>query len=318
MLQLIFSIVGSILRATAESSRAPSPALASPLRAALVLALVLASSAWMGCATRTAKTNVIERYGLTIDLKSEKRWLGGETLRGYQHPVAISAERLVHILSAAEVDMQKDDDSPIRERRGAIPAELAGGIAVGLAEALERAGPNQQVSVMALRKQAQHGIFNRKFLTSFTAYVQDERLHLIFSRIDWKTQDERSGVARGNRGRMPEPTPGQQQMRFRAVHNPLYQSSGPQGVAVDWRDPAFLEAVDLTGSTAGEGKRKDILAEEPIPADERPAEVPSAGELDGLSSAELRRLANLEDERAAGTLTELEYQNAREDILRGR
>jgi hypothetical protein len=287
-------------------------------RGLLAIGLLLAAQVATGCATRTSTKQVVERYDLTMKLRSEKSWLGREVERGFDHPVVISTERLVHILDAAEVDMPKDDDSTIRERRAAIPPELVPEIAEQLGLVLQQAGPNQQISVVALRKQRQHGLFHRKFLTSFTTYVKDERLHLLFSRIDWKTKDEQKGVTRGNRGRLSEPTPGKQQMKFSAVHNHLYQPAGAQGVAVDWRDPVFHSAVYLPGSASGDERRKNIIAQEPIPADEVPVNTPSARELEGLSPDALRRLANLEEQRASGAITEAEYTKQRSDILKGR
>ncbi|MBW2271519.1 MAG: hypothetical protein JRH16_23465 [Deltaproteobacteria bacterium] len=285
-------------------------------RGLLAIGLLLAAHVASGCATRTSTKQVVDHYDLAMKLRSEKSWLGREVERGFDHPVSISTERLVHILDAAEVDMPKGDDSTIRERRAAIPPELVPTIAEQLGLVLQQAGPNQQISVLALRKQRQHGLFHRKFLTSFTAYVKDEQLHLLFSRIDWKTKDEQKGVTRGNRGRLPEPTPGKQQMKFSAVHNHLYQPAGAQGVAVDWSDPIFGSAVYLPGSAGGDGRRKNIIAEEAIPADEQPVNTPSARELEGLSADALRRLADLEEQRAAGAITEPEYVNQRSDILK--
>jgi hypothetical protein len=67
-------------------------------------------------------------------------------------------------------------------------------VAEGVSKALAAADPNQEVVVMIIRDTANWGVFDHDFLTSFIAYVKDERLYVHMSRHDWeipKTRDER-------------------------------------------------------------------------------------------------------------------------------
>jgi len=83
---------------------------------------------------------------------------------------------------------------------------------------------------------------------------------------------------------------------------------GPQEVAVDWRDPAFREPRRISVTPTGV-HRRTILMESP----ETPAgEAERSGE---LSPAALRALADLEEARRAGRVSESEYQARRQEIL---
>ena len=91
--------------------------------------------------------------------------------------------------------------------------------------------------------------------------------------------------------------------------------AGSQGVAVSWRDPLFSIPVRRERreeSAGGTPRPRTILMESPIPAEERDAPV-----LDGLDGDTLRALADLEDARREGRLTETEYQQRRNALLGG-
>jgi hypothetical protein len=177
-----------------------------------------------------------------------------------------------------------------------------------MAAALETAGPNQEVVVMALRKQMQKGIFNRKYLTSFIAYMKDDRLYLLFSRVDWKVDDKSA------RKKLPNPIRGEEVMAFRTVANENYRYAGRQGVEVLWQSAVFARPLVEPGSIKGKARRKEILAAEPIPIDER-GETATAEQIMSLSPEELRQLADLEEDRKEGTITEAEYLRARDQLL---
>jgi len=274
---------------------------------ALGLATLLLSG--VGCASRSIYQPVLDTYGLEIKLRAKKPYFGDVVEREFNHPATISTERMTHILAAVEVDFQRDKKSAIRERKPAVAPEIIEAIAGGLTRALSEADPNQEVVVMALRKQMQHGVFNRKYLTSFVAYMKRERLYLIFSRIDWKTDENRN-----KKEGLPEPRPGEEVMPFRMVTNGYYRYAGRQGVEIDWRDPIFRQSLRTGGLGDGRARTRQIIAEEPIPLDERP-DAPTPEEIMKLSPDDLRELADLEEDRQKGNITEIEYMRSRDQIL---
>ncbi len=232
-----------------------------PLAACLVLLMCLLPVA---CAQHSVSEDVIDRYGLTIKLRSWRPLFGDDVAREFQHPVAISAERLTRILGAIEVELPEDRDASLRGPRAAVAAEILEDVASGLAQTFARATADQEIVVMALRKRRQHGIFNRKFLTSFVTYVKDERLFVLFSRIKWKTNQHSRDDA------LPEPQPGEEAMNFRMVVNGPFERAGRQGVSVDWRDPIFDSPHSPAGLAGDEQPRSHNPPEEP-PAAAAPA-----------------------------------------------
>ncbi len=293
--------------------------IAPPMRRAIVLALglTIALSA-AACTTRTVNDPIIDRHGLEVRLRAQKKLLGSRIDRGFQHPTIIAPERLANILRAIEVDVPKEKDSLIRERRPAISEELLPRISEGLSEAFAQAEGSQEIVVLALRKQASTGIFTRKFLTSFIAYMRDDRLYLLLSRLDWPTELRKRQVGVGQEEYIPEPWADEHPMNFTVVVNQHYRAAGRQGVEVRWRDPIFSRALTLPGAVDRELGRKEILGSEPVPEAEL-REAPTSGDrapsIEGLSADSLRKLADLEDARAAGEITEGEYLRERDRLM---
>ena len=186
-----------------------------------------------GCATRSVQQTVVDGYGLTIKLRSQAKPFGETTARGFEQPSVILPARLALILGGIEIDVREDADSPTRERRPAVPARILKPISEGLAKAFTEASADQEVVVLALRKQLQHGVFHRKFLTSFVTYLKDGEIHVFFSRVDWPVDAKRAG------DRLPEPSPNDRVMPITSVGNATYKKVGAQGVRATWRSPAF-------------------------------------------------------------------------------
>ena len=268
-----------------------------------LLLAALAIPVLSGCGTHAVHEKVVDRSGLVIRLRSEKARFGPRVEKGYQHPAVIAPERLARILSGIEVDTRLDDET--HERRPAFSAETLEDIALGLSEALEKAGPDEQVVVQSIRKQMQHGIFHRKHLTSFVAYASEDRLHVLLSRVDWPLPDKNEKLSS-----LPEPWPGESVMDFRTLTGEHYHYAGRQGVRVAWRDAVFGGAAPTPSAAETEARKRTILLESP----ERMAPV-SKTDLEGLSAGQLRALADLEEDRRQGQITETEYRRAREQIL---
>ncbi len=88
-------------------------------------------------------------------------------------------------------------------------------------------------------------------------------------------------------------------------------------VSVAWNDPIFAKATRTRITPGGRVVRRTILMESPeVTDDSAPAQEPAPAALPAnLSPETLRALADLEDARRRGDLTESEYDTERRRIL---
>lgn len=263
-----------------------------------VIATLLAT----GCITRTVKEPVFEKDTTSVVLRSQTK--GGETLpKGFAHPLTISAARMAHILSRIDLRGARGDE----ERQAAIPLESLYLIAEGMSKALTKANPDQEVVVMSIRRAKNWGIFDRKYLNSLVAFVRDDLLFIHISRVDWE-------IPANRKTELPEPRVNEQAMAFRLVVSKGMTLVGSQAVAVSWRDPVFRRPSRTRILPSGKVVRREILMESPDDAPEAPLAVDV---LPGnLSPGTLRKLADLEDLKSRGEVTQTEYTVLRENILR--
>jgi hypothetical protein len=262
------------------------------------LALLLA----VGCITRPVREDVFKEGTIDVFLRSEKRWR--QTLeKEYEHPVAISPVRTAHILS--RIDLRPG--SKKGQRVPAIPTEMLFPIAEGVSTALARADENQEVVVMAIRRFKRFHVFDRKYLTSFVAYARDDRLYIHLARSEWKIEQHRLD-------NIPEPRIGEHRMKFRLYPGTAMTLVDAQSVAVEWRDPVFSRPTRTKTLPTGEVTRKTILMESP-PEEHEGGEPPAAPLPESLSPEQLHALADLEEQRQQGRITEAEYREQRRKIL---
>ena len=211
--------------------------------------------------------------------------------RDFEHPAIISVPRLKHILAAIEIETQTKGTTTVR--RPAFHPEIIEEAATALARGLAEATPDQEVGVRIIRRQAVAGVLNKKYLTSFLAYVDAEHLYLTLRRADWFV------ARKATEANLPKPRRDYRPMNFRIVSGePLYYA-GPQTLEIDWRNDVFRSAFALPGSTKGTTRRREILLDSPIPVAERQANDSQGGgvSVGDLSAAQLRALADLEDDR---------------------
>jgi hypothetical protein len=83
-------------------------------------------------------------------------------------------------------------------------------------------------------------------------------------------------------------------------------------VSVDWRDPAFREPRRISVTPTGVHRRTILMESPDSAAPEDEADPERRGE---LSPEQLRELADLEEARRAGQVSESEYQARRREIL---
>ncbi len=262
-------------------------------------ALVLALLAAVGCGARYARVPLREAPDLAVALRSEVR--GGEPVaRGFSHPATISALRAAHILSRLELRESKGGESG--ERRPAIPRQLVYELSGVLAEAFARADATQEVVVRAKRRERRLGVFSRTFATSFVAFVDAEgrlQIHLV---------DSDREIPAGDDGALAEPIAGRSSQPFKVLPGDHIAAIGQRALAIDWRADLFREPVAASES----GRKRTILMESPAaeggaaPGAESP--LPS-------DSDERRALAELEEARRAGHISEAEYQRRRLQLL---
>ena len=273
--------------------------MAPSARSAAFSALILLLAA--GCITR--REDVFREGTVDVFLRSEKRWR--QILeKDYEHPVTISPVRTAHILSRIDLRTGANEGN---QRVPAIPTELLLPIAEGVSKALAQADENQEVVVMAIRRFKRFHVFERKYLTSFVAYARDDRLYIHLAHSEWKIEQHRLD-------NIPEPRIGEHPMKFRLYSGTAMILVDAQSVAVEWRDPIFSRPTRTNILPTGEVTRKTILMESP--PEEWSSGEPAVDALpENLSPEQLRALADLEERRQQGQITEAEYREQRRRIL---
>lgn len=263
-----------------------------------------------GCVTRSVRSPIIDRMGVQVDLVRQVKGFTTQPL-GYDHPTIISVVRMAHILNAVEIETREKGKGAIRQP--AFHPEIVEETAKAISEALAEAGPDQEVGVKIIRKEMRFGVFHKKFLTSFLVHVSEDHLYLSLHRIEWF-------VSQRDEDSLPEPRRDTHPMNFRVVSGEHLYYAGPQALEIDWQNPVFQTAYRLPGSSRGEKRRREVIDESPVPRSER--EETSNREnrvaIDELSPDQLRALADLEDDRREGRITETAYQRAKRQLLRQR
>jgi hypothetical protein len=229
--------------------------------------------------------------------------------RGFAHPAVIAPVRLAHILAYADVEVTDDKK---KRRTPALPVESVYELADALSGALEKANANQEVVVFVLRREKRLGIFSQDYLTTFTAYVEGDLLKLHFGHVDWMVPKiVQSGVSQNDE--LPEPKPGKQLMDFRVVPDTAFTLVDAQTVAFEWKSDRFREPDRVRMTPGGQIKRRTVLMEaDPAIVEKQVVEeaVP-----EGLSPETLRALADLEEQRRRGEVSEADYQARRRGLL---
>ena len=270
------------------------------MKRALWFSLIAALLA-TGCITRSVKEQVFEQDLTRVLLRSQSK--GGETLaKGFQQPLAISSARMAHILSRIDLRTGPSDS----ERKPAIPLASLYVIADGMSKAFAKAGPDQEVVVMSVRRGKHWGVFDRRYLTSLVAFVRDDLVYVYLGRADWEIPTNRQTE-------LPEPDVDEQLTSFRLLPSDGMTLVNPQTVAVVWRDPIFQRPTRTRILPSGKVVRREVLMESPedTPAPPLATDVLPAS----LGADTLRKLADLEEQKTRGEITQTQYNVLREDIL---
>lgn len=274
-----------------------------PLRTlALLAAVALLSS---GCVTRTVRRTFYEDSSTRVVLVGKKR-SGEGVSQGYAHPLQIAPVRMAHILSRVDVRVEKKDKIT---RMPAIQTDALYELADHLARAFGEADPSQHLVVYYTRRDKRFGVFDRHFLTSFLVFAKDEKLYLHLGKIDWEIPKS------GRREKIPEPRIGDETKAFRVVVSTGMTVASPNSVLIDWRNPVFKKPTRTHIAPGGKVVRRTILMEAPDEPELAEEQQPKDEGPVSLSAATLRALADLEDERERGEVTEGDYEIRRRRIL---
>jgi len=269
-------------------------------------ALVACAAALAGC--MTTKKTILEQKEITVQLISKR----GDDVELNQ-PVIIAPVRLSHILARIDIRLS------VKEGQQRVPAfhiESLDSISEGLAKGLREAGPNQRVIVYSIRREKRFGIFDTNYLTSFIAYVHGENLFLHLSRSDWEIPPRK-------KDRLPEPKIGKFPSKFRILPGKAMKMVDEQSLAIAWSDKIFERPTRTRITPSGQMMRKTILMEseepesdpatESDPGEAKPAEILTIPA--GTSAKTLRELADLEERRQRGEISEYDYEQQRTKIL---
>ncbi len=274
-----------------------------PLRCGLLLVVLLLGS--VACGPRYARVKVHEDPELVVTLRAQKS-AGGRLDRGFAHPATISSVRIANILS--RIDVRRVVKDGAGEREPAVPTEAIHTIADGVSKALNRANAAQEVVVQSIQTRRRLGIFSDKKLTGLVLWMQDDQLVVSVTHVDY-------AIGRGPNDKLPEPFANRPATRIKVVPGPSMQVAATNAVAVDWRAPGFRRASNLRLGADGRVRRRTILLEEP--ALDTPGATPAVEMPADLSPETLRGLADLEEERRAGAISESEYNRRRRELLQG-
>ena len=230
----------------------------------------------LGCASNVVERDVYDQGGITTQLRYPVED-DAPVDRGFQHPALIGEERLARILAAIEVRIDKNFQA--EKLIPAVSPQIVKRVARALDVSLAQANSSEEVALIALRKTRYLGVFSERLLTSFVAYVQNDRLTIALSRVDWNLQRLRTSA--NNREHLPQPRLGEKAMDFEIVTNADVQAAGAQAVAVRWQDPRWdVEAAAVrptsrthTGESSQRGAQRHDIPDEPVESRQRAADT---------------------------------------------
>ena len=277
-------------------------------RSAILALLGLVALAQASCITRPVKQEVYGEGGIEVFLRSDSRWFS-TVEKGFEHPITISPVRVAHILSRIDLRPPEGFLVAFEEEKSRVPAvrtEALFAIGEGVSKALAAATPDQEVVVMAIRDTKRFGVFDHDYLTSFVVYARDDRLYLHMGNFEWE-------IPKRRQDRLPEPRAGRHPQRFKVLASDAMSLVNHQSVAIDWRDEVFARPTRTRVLPSGDVVRKTILLESPPEVED--VQDPVARMPDDLTPEQLRALADVEEDRREGRITETDYRARRRRIL---
>ncbi len=269
-----------------------------------LLSAGLALAVCSGCGPKLVRETVFEGDGVHVELRRSVQG-GSPVARGYEHPVTIAAVRVAHILALINHEDAKGAQHPTLRSEHVYP------LGEGIAQALAKASPDDEVAAAVFPVERRLGIFQRERVTAFRAYVQDDELVLEFYSIN--ANIERGGP-RGSEYKIPEEVPSWKP-GFRLIPGEAQRLEGRRRLMLEWRNSYFARPPSLR-LRDGKLQRRTILMQEEVPGESLPTapELPSPA----LRDAQIRALDQIDATRRSGLISESEYRRRRRLVLEGR
>ena len=266
---------------------------------------VLSVCALAGCGAKIVRERVFEKPGVRVELRHELVD-GKPAPRGYAQPTTIADVRIAHILASLSTEQEG-------ERKPMIRSEFVYPLADGIALALAKAGPDDEVAAASFPVERTLGIFTNELVTAFRVVLVGDEMQIEF--YSWEGPIERDGnKAAPREWEIPTELPSRAPS-FRLVPAEAQTRLGDRGVAVAWRDPYYRKPVSLS-FRAGHARRRTVLME--LPPENEPGVATPTPEPANLSDAQLRALDQLDAARQSGLVTEADYQRRKRLVLENR
>lgn len=275
-----------------------------PVRLSLA---VVAVCALFGCAPTYVRERVFDKPTARVELRHQEK--GGEiVVHDYAQPATIADVRIAHILAS----LSSEDDE--KRRQPMIQAQFIYELAEGIAAALAKAGPSDEIAAACFPQEKTLGIFTNEQVTAFRLVLVGDEMQIDFYGLEQPLERESSRVGARDYEiptTMPSFTP-----RFKVVPGEAQRTIGDRTVLIAWRDNYYRKPVNLS-FRQGQARRRTVLME--MPEEEQPKApggtppVPA-----GLADAQIRALDQLDAARQSGLVKESDYQRRRRLILEGK
>jgi hypothetical protein len=271
---------------------------------ALRLAIAALALGTAACGGRYVRVPIYEDPGMSVTLRSEKR-IGKVVARQFDHPATVSGLRIAHVLARIDVRMGSAEGG---ERVPAFPTAALYQVGDEMARAFAKATPDQEVVVKAMRQESRFGIFHARYVTTFAAWMRGDDLVIHLSRVEWE-------LPKDDEETIPEAYTDRVVQDFKALPAEGIVPTGDQEIAADWRNPVFREATNVRVGADGKLMRRQVLMESEAPVEGEEEKEPAVLPAD-LPAETLRALAELQERRTRGEISETTYHRERRDLLR--
>jgi hypothetical protein len=196
------------------------------------LALV-AAVASVGCGPKIVRQTVHETDASRVELRHLLED-GKPVARGYEHPATIAGVRLAHILASLARETGDGKHEPI------VRNEQVYDLADGIAAAFAKAGPDDEIVVLAKLRDRRFGIFTVDRVTSFRVYQASGQLYFEFFAVE--EQLDREAAQKGYEPPLEAPS---REPGWRLVAGRALTPTGERTAAVDWRDDYWRQPISL-------------------------------------------------------------------------
>ena len=268
------------------------------------------------CGPKLVRETVYQEGNVRVELRRTLE--GGRPIpRGYTHPVIIADVRIAHILASLNHEDSKG------KRQPTIRSEHVYELAEGMARALRKASPDDEIAAAAFPVDRQFYLFKHERVTSFRSFFNGDELVLEFYAIDESLERTGSRPAENK----PNPSdykipvdPPDWRPGFTLVAGRAQRLIGARTVMVDWRSSFYARPRSLR-LRGGRIQRRTILMEEA--AEVGAPEMEAATQVSPpptakVSDAQMRALDEIDAARRAGLITESEFLRRRRLVLEDR